>query len=899
MNPLDDILNRLAALPAEVQKEIVETAMTATADAKFVPNPGPQTDAWFSQADELFYGGQAGGGKLLDENTPVPVTLDTDPSGFKRHGDLKPGDYVYGPDGKPTLVIWRHPTELKPDAYEVEFSTGETIVADARHRWLTWDYRERDRLLRSSEEWRAKRKASRPSRAKQASKKPWASSSITAINKARQHEIALPAGSIRTTRDILETLTVRGGRLNHSVEVMQPLAGNHFDLPVDPYLFGLWLGDGFTRGAKIIMMSADWADIEKHLPAPSRIVTEGLAKNRKQEVQIRTFEDLKRRACGKSKRIPPLYLRASEEQRRELLRGMLDTDGTCDARGQIELGFSNKDLAHDALQLINSLGIKCAIRVKKMASEAHADHYRMKFIADFDAFKLRRKLQRQKHAERKTCGRRYITDVRPCEPRPMNCITVVGGLYCVGETFITTHNSALGCGLAYEAHERSLILRRYNKDAKKLADAEFIGKIRDGDRDGWNGSDLVYRDDRRHITFGGCEMEQDKQRYKGDPHDLIVFDEVTDFLESQYVFITIWNRSATQGQRCRVVCTGNPPTTAEGLWVIKRWAPWLDPKHHNPAKPGELRWFLSDEDGNDLEVDGQGPHLIGGKEVYAKSRTFIPAKLSDNPDLSADGQYERVLDALPKELREAYRDGRFDAGLKDHPWQLIPTQWVIEAQARWKPMPPAGIPMCAIAADVAQGGADNNVIAARYDSWFAELQIVPGSETPLGKDISGEIVKHRRDGALIIIDCGGGYGGSAYKHFHDNNDPVVAYKGATTSSARTKDGTLSFANKRTECLWRFREALDPSQLGGSQIALPPDPVLLSDLTAVHYEVRKNVIHAEPKEEVAKRIGRSPDRGDAVVMCYTEGARMATHHKQWSGGNRPTVNVGHAKARRRR
>lgn len=897
MNPLDDILNRLAALPADVQKEIVETAMAATAGATFVPNPGPQTDAWFSEADELFYGGQAGGGKLLDENTPVPVPLSTDPTGFKRHGDLKPGDYVYGPEGAPVLVIWRHPTEHKPDAYEVEFSTGEVVVADARHRWLTWDYSERDRLLRSSPEWREKRKAARPSRAKQVIKKPWVSSSITAINKARQHNIAVPAGSIRTTRDILETLTVRGGRLNHSIEVIKPIDHPHADLPIDPYLLGLWLGDGYTRASKVIMMSADWADIEKHLPAAARIVVEGKAKGRKQEVQIRRFTELDARP--RTKRIPPEYLRASIEQRRELLRGLLDTDGTCDERGQIELGLSNKALAHDALHLINSLGIKCSIRQKPMASEKHADHFRMKFIADFDAFKLTRKLKRQCSPERATCKRRYIVGVRPCAPVPMNCITVVGGLYCVGETFITTHNSALGCGLAYESHERTLILRRYNKDAKKLADAEFIGKIRDGDRDGWNGSDLVYRDDRRHITFGGCEMEQDKQRYKGDPHDLIVFDEVTDFLESQYVFITIWNRSATQGQRCRVVCTGNPPTSAEGLWVIKRWAPWLDPKHHNPAKPGELRWFLSDEDGADIEVDGPGPHLIGGKDVYAKSRTFIPAKLSDNPDLSADGQYERVLDALPKELREAYRDGRFDAGLKDHPWQLIPTQWVIEAQARWKPMPPAGIPMCAIAADVAQGGADNNVIAARYDSWFSELQIIPGSQTPLGKDISGEIVKHRRDGALIIIDCGGGYGGSAFKHFHDNNDPVVAYKGATGSSARTKDGTLTFANKRTECLWRFREALDPSALGGSQIALPPDPVLLSDLTAVHYEVKKNVIHAEPKEDVAKRIGRSPDRGDAVVMCWTEGARMASHHKQWTAGNRPSVNYGHAKARRKR
>lgn len=458
--------------------------------------------------------------------------------------------------------------------------------------------------------------------------------------------------------------------------------------------------------------------------------------------------------------------------------------------------------------------------------------------------------------------------------------------------------SALGVGLAATAHERSLILRRYNKDAKKLAEAELIGKILDGDRDGWNGSDLIYRDGTRLIEFGGCEMEVDKQRYKGDPRDLFIFDEVTDFLESQYIFITIWNRSTTPGQRCRVVATGNPPTTAEGLWVIRRWGAWLDPTHPNPAKPGETRWYLSDENGNDAEVSGRGPHLVGGREVYAKSRTFIRATLEDNPELAADGEYQRILDALPKELRDAYRDGKFDAGLKDHPWQLIPTAWVVAAQNRWTPNPPVGVPMCAIAADVAQGGDDNNVIGPRYDSWFAPLIVIPGKETPLGKDLSGEITKHRRDGALVIIDCGGGYGGSAYKHFKDNNIPVHAYKGAEKSTARTKERQLSFANKRTEVYWKFREALDPSQLGGSQIALPNDPQLLSDLTAVRYETRGTVIHAEEKKKLVERIGRSPDRGDTVVMCWDEGARMATHHKQWAKGSTPTVNMGHQQTRRR-
>ena len=109
--------------------------------------------------------------------------------------------------------------------------------------------------------------------------------------------------------------------------------------------------------------------------------------------------------------------------------------------------------------------------------------------------------------------------------------------------------SALINGLAVTSHERSLILRRIREDAKKLAESELIGKLFDGGRDGWNGSDLVWRNGKQLIQYGGCEQEEDKQRYKGDPHDLICFDEVNDFLETQYEFITIWNRSTTPVMR--------------------------------------------------------------------------------------------------------------------------------------------------------------------------------------------------------------------------------------------------------------------------------------------------------------------------------------------------------------
>ena len=123
----------------------------------------------------------------------------------------------------------------------------------------------------------------------------------------------------------------------------------------------------------------------------------------------------------------------------------------------------------------------------------------------------------------------------------------------------------------------------------------------------------------------------------------------------------------------------NPPTTAEGLWVVKYWGPWLDITHPNPAKPGELRWFTTVA-GEDREVDGPGPHLIDGEPVYARSRTFIRATLSDNPDLARTG-YSSVLAGLPEELRRAYRDGDFSVGIRDADFQVIPTAWVLAAKA--------------------------------------------------------------------------------------------------------------------------------------------------------------------------------------------------------------------------
>ena len=454
----------------------------------------------------------------------------------------------------------------------------------------------------------------------------------------------------------------------------------------------------------------------------------------------------------------------------------------------------------------------------------------------------------------------------------------------------------LGLGLALAAHRRSLILRRVNKDAVKLVErfAEILGH-----RNGYNGQLQRWRLGDRLIEFAGCEHEDDKQRFKGDPHDLIYVDEAADFHESQYRFIVGWNRSADTHQRCRVVVGSNPPTTAEGLWVIKYWSPWLDPLHPRPAKPGELRWFTTGPDGGDIEVDGRGPHLIGGEQVLARSRTYIPARMADNPDLKDSG-YAAVLAGLPEELRRAYRDGDFSAGMKDDDYQVIPTAWIEAAQRRWSPNAQARAAMTSIGLDVAQGGNDATVLAARYGGWYAPLVRKPGKETRDGSDVAAMVAAARRNQCPVIVDVGGGYGGGTLLRLKDNGIPAVGFNGAHRSTAKTRDGQLAFCNKRAEAWWRLREELDPDQEFGSAIALPRDASIKADLAAPRWELTTRGIKIEDKDQIRKRLGRSPDDGDAIVMCLAEGARAAARQlrAQRSQERPQRANVGYTHMKQR-
>lgn len=456
-------------------------------------------------------------------------------------------------------------------------------------------------------------------------------------------------------------------------------------------------------------------------------------------------------------------------------------------------------------------------------------------------------------------------------------------------------------GSALTTHSRSLIMRRQYTELSAITDRAI--KIH-GSRKGYNGSipPSLKTDDGRLIEFGAAARIGDEQSWQGRPHDLLGIDEAAQFAEAQIRFLMGWVRTEEIGQRCRVILATNPPLSDEGQYLVVMFAPWLDETFPDPAKPGELRWYIYDPKAQkDRWVDGPGEHLNdAGEMVRSKSRTFIPASVRDNPHL-VDTDYQRTLDQLPEPLRSAVRDGNFMAVRQDHEWQVIPTAWIREAQARWKPDGWQGLRMTAIGVDVAQGGTDKTILAPRYGTWFAPLQEKAGAETPDTPSVVGFIVAHQRDGAGLVIDIGGGYGVGPANFMRENGASVAAFDGSKPSMAKTAGGGLGFFNKRAEAWWRLREALDPGQEGGSPIALPPDQGLVADLTAPHYETTTRGIKVEPKEDIKKRLGRSPDRGDAAVMAWSEGQALAVRALNKQGGARGglKVNLGHARTKARR
>ncbi len=383
-----------------------------------------------------------GAGKALALDTPVPT-----PSGWSTMGDLRSGDLVYGSDGLPTPVIAVSDVLTGRPCYRVRFADGEEIVADANHQWVTVDYA------------------------------------------GRQHGRWLPAE--RTTADLAASVATRGGFvLNHLIEASPPLDGPDLDVPVDPYLLGVWLGDGTARRGEITtadepvldrIRAAGWevkklasryayaihrsTDHDQRLAYARDLVTAGVSVRsaersaglgrgalsgpsvrRRVHPSVSLASALRPLGLLRNKHVPDLYLRASRRQRESLLAGLLDADGTAQ-RNSVELTLTDPALASGAVELIRSLGFRPSAKWSDATLNGRVvgRRCRIRFTPDRPVFGLARKQRVLTGSCHHRSTARYVAAVEPVSSVPVRCIQVANpdGIFLAGASMVRTHNSVL------------------------------------------------------------------------------------------------------------------------------------------------------------------------------------------------------------------------------------------------------------------------------------------------------------------------------------------------------------------------------------------------------------------------------------------------------------------------
>lgn len=432
-------------------------------------------------------------------------------------------------------------------------------------------------------------------------------------------------------------------------------------------------------------------------------------------------------------------------------------------------------------------------------------------------------------------------------------------------------------GLALTAHQRVLIVRREKAQTEGIVQrlTELVGST-----DGFNGQKSIWRlpvGSEALVEFAGLDNPGDERRWQGRPHDLKAFDEATEMREHQVRFVMGWNRTNDPRQRTRVLMTFNPPTTAEGRWIVRFFAPWLDPNHPNPAVPGELRWFTTIGEDQDYEVPDGRPFVIraDGSFQYAfdpddyapeqiivpKSRTFIPARVTDNPYYMKSG-YMAQLQSLPEPLRSQMLYGDFRAGMQDDAFAIFPTAWVDAAMARWK-QPEKLARMDSVGVDIARGGRDKTIIICRHGNWYAMPIVHAGKDTPDGPTAGALIMAAARDNARLHVDVIG-VGAAPVDWLAEREQPVIGVNVATAPTDTDQTGSFGFANLRTQLMWKLREALDP--MNNTGICLPPSPELRADMAAVTWEMRGKVVAAISRDKIIERLGRSPDYLSALMLA---------------------------------
>lgn len=361
-------------------------------------------------------------GKALQVDTPVLTT-----NGWKRHGDLEVGDYVFGEDGKPKRIEWVSGNYLW-HTMNVDFADGFSLIAAHEHEWELWcDHDD---------------------------------------HKGRQKERV-------ETQNIFQ----RRHRRNPFAYANAIIDMPQRELPIDPYLLGYWLGDGYSCGGWICSGEEDawnmlqFGDVRRilngHESPYFKCHIEGLSRL------------LRLNGLINNKHIPTEYLLASPQQRRELLCGLMDTDGCVDKRGICEFTQKKGQLAEDVYVLLRSLGYKPTKHTYKAMMDGRCVGEKVRICFNPNKgdkiFHLPRKQERidnKARVDREDKNKFFITNTSENRLEQVNCIQVEGGMYLAGFELVPTHNSEgstrfLPAFLLGLNPDYKIVLCSYNADQAK------------------------------------------------------------------------------------------------------------------------------------------------------------------------------------------------------------------------------------------------------------------------------------------------------------------------------------------------------------------------------------------------------------------------------------------------
>ena len=410
-------------------------------------------------------------GKALDLDTKIHS-----PNGLIRMGDIKSGDIIYSDTGELCNVVHAHEILHNRPCYKLIFDTGEEIVADEGHLWFT-----------------------------------------QTLNEKRTGRI----GSKKTTKDIYESLTVFQGKKqpNHRIPSYLGIKGEHKKLILNPYVYGCWLGDGCRYNPRIVVGEQDKENLIYNLKTVGKLKDDNITVSNKirrgvYNIQLKGKDENNQSYYGifksfnTEKRIPYEYMTASREQRLDLLRGLMDTDGSLSGYSCTFYNTENP-LIDDFCMLLSSLGIKHNIHKRKnfCNDKQVKDIYRINFSCSDYVFLLKRKRDQQKLCTNIRSKYVYIKNIVPVESRPVRCITVdsPSSLFLCGNTFVPTSNTTIMTVYAlwetcFKKDKRVLIVANKEDTAKmilrriKMAYEQLPNWLKPGVKQ-WDKTEVIFEND--------------------------------------------------------------------------------------------------------------------------------------------------------------------------------------------------------------------------------------------------------------------------------------------------------------------------------------------------------------------------------------------------------------------